>query len=207
MQRIWKKKTSLKHHSIITDKNSFHPRIPMTHSSSDDHFQSQLHLPAPPPTVTQDALNSIRKNHSSLARFCCIRFLYICEARRIYFFSAPHFYAYWNQSILQAEKSVPSKNTRAKAKTFCRKIYQNILTIDSQLDKTSEHWALYRMNAMDRAILRLGCYELLYSKLSRSIIIHEALLLAKVFGEEKSKAFVHGVLDAIPSGQLPSLPS
>ena len=50
---------------------------------------------------------------------------------------------------------------------------------------------------MDKSILRLGTYELLYTDLDRAVIIDEAVELAKELGGDQSPKFVNGVLDAI----------
>lgn len=154
--------------------------------------QSPINLHVPP----QHSLNKIRKHHSSIARLYSARFIYLCEAHKVFFFSQSYFHAYFSECILLEELS-HSKNIQKKTKTLCKKVYQHIVSIDTYIEHASENWHLYRMNAIDRAILRLGCYEITQTSLSRSIIIHEALQVAEIFGAEKSKPFIHGVLDTI----------
>ena len=50
---------------------------------------------------------------------------------------------------------------------------------------------------LERAILRLGAYEVLYSELDNAVIINEAIELAKKLCNETSPKFINGVLDAI----------
>lgn len=71
--------------------------------------------------------------------------------------------------------------------------------IDEHLRKTSENWALDRMPTVDRAILRLAVYEMLYVEdVPVSVSINEAVELAKRFGgEDDSSRFVNGVLGRI----------
>ena len=70
--------------------------------------------------------------------------------------------------------------------------------IDALLRKYSEHWALERMPAIDRALLRLGTYELIFREdIPRTVILDEAVKLAKSFGTDESPSFVNGVLDRI----------
>ena len=55
---------------------------------------------------------------------------------------------------------------------------------------------------IERAILRLGAYELLYTDTTRAIIINEAIELAKEMANDNSSKFINGVLDSITKAQL-----
>lgn len=73
-----------------------------------------------------------------------------------------------------------------------------LVTIDERIDTASTKWKLTRMDAIDRAILRIACYELVIKgQLSVQVIINEAIEIAKRFGSDQSPAFVNGVLDSI----------
>ncbi len=70
--------------------------------------------------------------------------------------------------------------------------------IDEVIDKISAKWKISRMDAIDRAILRLSCFEIAIQKeLSVRIIINEAVEIAKRYSNEQSPSFVNGILDAI----------
>lgn len=70
--------------------------------------------------------------------------------------------------------------------------------VDALIARYSEHWRLERMAVVDRNLLRLATYELLYhADIPPKVIINEAVELAKRFGAEESWAFVNGVLDRI----------
>lgn len=71
--------------------------------------------------------------------------------------------------------------------------------IDDRLASTSENWAVDRMPVVDRALLRLATYEMLYvDEVPVSVAINEAVELAKYFGgEDDSSRFVNGVLGRI----------
>lgn len=69
--------------------------------------------------------------------------------------------------------------------------------IDRQLAKLSTNWSLQRMPVIDRNILRLGAYEILYTETPGSVAISEALTLAARYGEKNSPRFINGVLDRI----------
>lgn len=98
---------------------------------------------------------------------------------------------------------------------FCRKgtvkhdIYQfaialvngcrsHIKEIDEKISSVTEHWELRRMAIIDKNILRLGVYELLYrSDIPPKVSINEAIELAKKFSTKNSGTFVNGILDKI----------
>jgi transcription antitermination protein NusB len=69
--------------------------------------------------------------------------------------------------------------------------------IDKILIETSEHWRLGRMSTVDRNVLRLAVYELLMKETPPSVVINEALEVAKRFSSPESPAFVNGILDAV----------
>lgn len=70
--------------------------------------------------------------------------------------------------------------------------------IDALLRKYSEHWALERMPVVDRAVLRLACYELGWqSEVPTGVVISEAVELAKQYSTKDSGRFVNGLLARI----------
>ncbi len=58
-------------------------------------------------------------------------------------------------------------------------------------------WPLYRIARIDRAILYLGIYELLFTDTPVAVVINEAVELAKEYGNENSGKFINGVLSAV----------
>jgi N utilization substance protein B len=67
--------------------------------------------------------------------------------------------------------------------------------IDSIIEDISENWVLSRMPLVDRNILRLSVYEMLYrDDVPDSVSINEAVEMAKVYGGEDSSKFVNGIL-------------
>jgi len=70
--------------------------------------------------------------------------------------------------------------------------------VDAILRKVSEHWALERMPLVDRAVLRIGCYELGWQpELPTGVVISEAVDLAKQYSTKDSGRFVNGMLGRI----------
>ncbi len=76
--------------------------------------------------------------------------------------------------------------------------------IDSQIGSVVENYSPGRIDPVDRAILRLGTYELLHTKTPPKVIINEAIELAKRFGTTDSKRFVNGMLDKIAKLREPA---
>ena len=69
--------------------------------------------------------------------------------------------------------------------------------LDEQIQRVAENWKLNRMAATDRAVLRLGAFELLQTNVPLRVVIDEAVELAKKFGSGQSSQFVNGILDRI----------
>jgi len=68
--------------------------------------------------------------------------------------------------------------------------------IDEELVRQTTHWRLERLAAVDRNILRLAMYELIYEEATpHAVVIDEAIEIAKKFGAKDSGRFVNGVLD------------
>lgn len=99
------------------------------------------------------------------------------------------------EDILE-EKKIRNKQ-REFALTLFRGTVEHLKSIDEEIAKHLESWDMDRLGHIERAILRLGAYELLYSDLDPAIVINEAVELAKKLGSEQSPKFVNGVLDAI----------
>ena len=74
----------------------------------------------------------------------------------------------------------------------------NLLRINEIIERYSEHWKLSRISSIDRNILRIAVYELVYlSNIPPAVTINEAVELGKTFGTEDSGAFINGILDKI----------
>jgi N utilization substance protein B len=70
--------------------------------------------------------------------------------------------------------------------------------IDTAIEEVAEHWKLYRMESVDRAILRMGTFELMFCpETDYQVVIDEGIELSKTFGSENSPAFVNGILDKL----------
>lgn len=71
--------------------------------------------------------------------------------------------------------------------------------LDAAIQRVSRTWRIPRMALVDRNLLRIGGYELLYrgSDVPRGVAINEAVELAKRFGADEARAFVNGILDRL----------
>jgi N utilization substance protein B len=70
--------------------------------------------------------------------------------------------------------------------------------IDELIEKFSEHWRLDRISIIDRNILRMAIFELLFREdIPPRVTLNEAIDLGKRFGSEDSSAFINGILDRI----------
>ena len=70
--------------------------------------------------------------------------------------------------------------------------------LDGLIREQAENWRLERMSAVDRNVLRLAVFELLYEPdVPKLVVLDEAIELAKRFGSEQSGRFVNGLLDGL----------
>jgi len=77
-------------------------------------------------------------------------------------------------------------------------VLEHCQEIDQLIEKYSENWRLDRMNIIDRAILRMATFELLYcEEIPPKVTLNEAIDLGKRFGSEDSGSFINGILDRI----------
>lgn len=106
------------------------------------------------------------------------------------------------ESIEETMSSFCSWADRGEVKHFALELVrgtrEHLLEIDSLIKKHSRNWSLERINVIDKSILRLAVYELLYrGDIPYNATINEAVEIAKKFGTADSAAFVNGILDSI----------
>jgi len=88
---------------------------------------------------------------------------------------------------------------------FCLSLFDGVVArleeIDRRLSEAAENWRLPRMATVDRNVLRLGAYEIIYNcDTPRSVALNEAIELARRYGAAESPAFVNGILDKFQPG-------
>ena len=107
-------------------------------------------------------------------------------------------------SIMLATEAKRAANEPALESSwlYARDIVDGVIdnrdAIDEQITTFSKDWSLQRMPAVDRALLRMGTWEILYNdEVPTAVAIDEAVELAKEFSTDDSGSFVHGVLARI----------
>jgi len=89
------------------------------------------------------------------------------------------------------------EGARAFAKEIVLGVSEHRAELDALLAAHARNWRVERMASVDRNVLRIGVWELLYSDAPTPVVIDEAVELARRFGGDRSPSFVNGVLDAV----------
>jgi N utilization substance protein B len=98
---------------------------------------------------------------------------------------------FWNN--FEAHKGV-----REFSSLLIEGTWKNREQIDSLISSCSENWSIARMSRVDKSILRMAVYELLYrNDIPPRVTLNEAIDLGKLYGSENSGAFINGILDAL----------
>ena len=92
----------------------------------------------------------------------------------------------------------PSK----KSRPFLKKLVNGVLgtkgQIDALVERFSQNWKIDRMSSVDRNVMRIAVYELLYcDDIPPKVSINEAVDIGKKFGTQESGAFINGIMDSI----------
>ena len=96
------------------------------------------------------------------------------------------------------EENIISDDTKKYVKNIISGIEENNDDIEKQISENiKSDWSISRISKIDLTLLKLGIYEILYSKLPYKVVINEVVELAKKYGDDKSKSFVNGVLASI----------
>ncbi len=100
------------------------------------------------------------------------------------------------------ESSEEGLQSNVFARLLVQGTVKNVESIDEAIKKRLQHWDITRIARVDLAILRMSVYCLLYQPdLPASVVINEAVDIAKNFGSEQSFRFINGVLDAVAKGR------
>ncbi|MFB7891040.1 transcription antitermination factor NusB [Microbacterium sp. NPDC056044] len=106
-------------------------------------------------------------------------------------------------TVLAAEATrAANEPARQASWLYAREIVDGVIdnqdAIDEQITTFAKDWSLARMPAVDRAVLRIGAWEILYNdEVPTAVAIDEAVELVKEFSSDESGPFVHGVLARI----------
>jgi len=123
------------------------------------------------------------------ARECALQLLYqvdlgneeLCDTQELF----------WNNDTIDApEKEFASKLVHG--------VREHLTEIDNLLSTYSTNWKLSRMASIDKNILRIAVFELVFCKdIPSKVTINEAVEIAKLYGTDGSGAFVNGILDNV----------
>ncbi|GBR77573.1 transcription antitermination factor NusB [Candidatus Termititenax dinenymphae] len=99
------------------------------------------------------------------------------------------------------EQSAQSEKLIAETVNFARELIagtrEHLPEIDKFISEKSIGWSIERITGVDRAILRLAIHEMRFLKTAPSIVINEAVELAKKFSTAESAKFVNGILGSL----------
>ncbi|WP_119697896.1 transcription antitermination factor NusB [Microbacterium halotolerans] len=106
------------------------------------------------------------------------------------------------QALATAAERAASEPERQASWLYAREIVDGVIDngdeIDEQIETHSREWRLDRMPTVDRALLRIGAWEILCNdEVDAAVAINEAVELAKELSTDESSGFVHGVLARI----------
>lgn len=91
------------------------------------------------------------------------------------------------------------EGARAFAKQLVFGVLERRDELDGLLAEHARNWRVDRMAAVDRNVMRIAVYELLATDTPTTVVIDQAIELARRFGDDPSPAFVNGVIDAVAS--------
>jgi N utilization substance protein B len=94
------------------------------------------------------------------------------------------------------ERKIRNKQ-REFGKSLFDGIVKNLSEIDGKLQAVMKEWEMDRVGSIEKAVLRLGAYEILFENVDKAVAINEAVELGKLFGAENSAKFINGVLDGL----------
>ncbi len=100
---------------------------------------------------------------------------------------------YWNEL---GEENLDEK-TRGFADAIVIGALRQLEAIDDKIRTRAEHWRIERMAIVDRNVLRLAVYEFLFTDTPHTVVINEALEIARRFSSYEATQFINGILDAI----------
>jgi N utilization substance protein B len=94
----------------------------------------------------------------------------------------------------------PSRKTRPFFFDLVNGVLETRDEIDTLIERFSKNWKINRMSCVDRNVMRIAIYEMLYcDDIPAKVSINEAVDIGKKFGTEESGAFINGIMDSIRS--------
>jgi len=164
-------------------------------------MKNQLRAPA----STGDELTFLRVRR--YARAAALRFLYQAEQSTDWRWDEERQTLFWEQaaSLDDALEGQELGAARAFAGWLIAGVIAHRADLDREITARATNWRLERMGAVDRNLLRLCAFEILYGgdQVPPVAAINEAIELAKEFGDTDSPKFINGILDRLHHDQPP----
>ncbi len=92
----------------------------------------------------------------------------------------------------------PEDEIRDFTEELVKGTHKHIVKINGLIHQCAKNWSIDRMAVVDRNVLRMAIYEILYRMdIPTSVTINEAIEIAKKFGTDDSGAFINGILDRV----------
>lgn len=99
------------------------------------------------------------------------------------------------QRLADAELTAENKKY---VQTVVRGVGQQMAALDAQISSISQGWEVHRLGFIDRSILRLAIYEIVFmDEIPIGVTVNEAVELAKEFGDDESPRFINGLLGTV----------
>ena len=144
-------------------------------------------------TTGQGNGNAVKTGHRHQARETALQILYQWEVGKL-----PPAEAASHRWLIEEEGEPLPDQARRFAESLATGTAAHVAEIDALLEQHAQHWRLERMAVVDRLILRLAVFEFLYTRETpRTVVIDEAIELARTFSEQDAVRFVNGVLDGV----------
>jgi len=125
------------------------------------------------------------------ARECALQILFAVDLTQLD--AAASMENYWRELGDAAINDI----TREFASTLVNGTKRELSAIDDRIRTRAEHWRIERMAIVDRNVLRLAVFEFLHLDTPNTVVINEALELARRFSNYEATQFINGILDAI----------
>ena len=97
-------------------------------------------------------------------------------------------------ALICAEGEIPTNDFAASL--FCGTV-EHLSEIDKKIEEHTKGWSLERISRMSLSILRLCCYELMYTAVPKPVALNEAVELAKNYDTDEAPGFINGILNSI----------
>jgi transcription antitermination factor NusB len=132
----------------------------------------------------------------TFARECALKILYRIEISKESIDAS--FLDFWSKTAESIDKE-----SHDFTETLVKGTRGNLAAIDEIISKYADNWNISRMAVIDRNVMRMSVYEMLYrSDIPPNVSINEAIELAKKYGDVDSGKFVNGILDKIKKVEL-----